>query len=128
MRPKKNLFFLISYFPALVSGFLLTASFPDFNLYYLAFVALVPLMVSIQSMTSKQSFYAGFVAGFGYYLHLVLGASEYSRTHPHTLHNHGLILPQSQDLFSSDCSDCLCQDYKIHRVHYYEYFTRLEMN
>ena len=71
MRPEKNLFFLISYFPALVSGFLLTASFPDFNLYYLAFVALVPLMVSIQSMTSKQSFYTGFVAGFGHYMTLI---------------------------------------------------------
>ncbi len=71
MRPKKNLFFLISYFPALISGLLLTASFPDFNLYTLAFFALAPLMVSTQSMTSKQSFYAGFVAGFCHYMTLI---------------------------------------------------------
>lgn len=71
MRPKKNLFFLTFYFPALVSGLLLTASFPDFGLYYLAFIALVPLMVSIQSMTPKQSFYAGFVAGFAHYMTLI---------------------------------------------------------
>jgi apolipoprotein N-acyltransferase len=71
MRPEKNLFLFVSYFPALVSGMLLTVSFPDFNLYPLAFVALVPLMVSIQSMTSKQSFYAGFAAGFCHFMTLI---------------------------------------------------------
>ncbi len=71
MRHKKNLFFLIPYFPALVSGLLLTASFPDVSLYYLAFVSLLPLMISIQSMTTKQSFYAGFVAGFAHYMTLI---------------------------------------------------------
>ena len=71
MRPKKNLLFLISYFPALVSGMLLTASFPNFNLYTLAFVALVPLILSIQSMRSKHSFFAGFAAGFCHYMTLI---------------------------------------------------------
>lgn len=71
MPHKKNLFFLISYFPALASGLLLTASFPDFSLYYLAFIALTPMMISIQSMTPKQSFCAGFVAGFFHYMTLI---------------------------------------------------------
>ena len=59
------------YFPALTSGLMLTASFPDFGLYPLAFAALVPLVISIQSMTPKQSIYAGFVTGFGHYMTLI---------------------------------------------------------
>jgi apolipoprotein N-acyltransferase len=62
---------LFSYFPALTSGLLLTACFPDSGLYYLAFIALVPLLISIQSMTPKQSFYAGFMAGASHYLTLI---------------------------------------------------------
>ncbi|MCP4719284.1 MAG: apolipoprotein N-acyltransferase, partial [Desulfobacteraceae bacterium] len=71
MCHKKNLLFVLNYFPALTTGLLLTASFPDPGLYFLAFAALVPLVVSIQSMTPKQSFYAGFVAGFTHYLTLI---------------------------------------------------------
>jgi len=71
MCHKKFLFFVITYFPALTSGLMLTASFPDFGLYHLAFAALVPLVISLQSMTPKQSFYAGFVAGFGHYMTLI---------------------------------------------------------
>ncbi|HSL61855.1 MAG TPA: apolipoprotein N-acyltransferase [Desulfotignum sp.] len=52
------------YFPALVSGLFLTLSFPDVNLYYLGFVALAPLIISLDSMTVRQAFAAGFAAGF----------------------------------------------------------------
>jgi len=62
---------LFPYFPSLVSGVLLTACFPDSGLYYLAFIAMVPLLFSIQSMTPKQSFYAGFMAGASHYLTLI---------------------------------------------------------
>ena len=55
---------LIPYFPALVSGLLLTLCFPDVNLYYLGFVALAPLIISLDSMTVRQAFAAGFAAGF----------------------------------------------------------------
>jgi apolipoprotein N-acyltransferase len=71
MCPKEKLFFLIPYVPALGSGLLLTASFPDVSLYILAFAALVPLLVSIQSMTPKQSFYAGWVTGVCHYMTLI---------------------------------------------------------
>ncbi len=71
MCHKKNLLSVITYFPALISGLMLTASFPDTEVYPLAFIALVPIMVSIQSMTPKQSFYAGFAAGFCHYMTLI---------------------------------------------------------
>ena len=71
MYHKKNFYSVFPYFSALVSGFLLTACFPDSGLYYLAFIALVPLLFSIHSMTPKQSFYAGFLAGASHYLTLI---------------------------------------------------------
>lgn len=55
---------LLLYFPALVSGLLLTLCFPDVNLYFLGFVALTPLIISLKSMTTRQAFIAGFGAGF----------------------------------------------------------------
>ncbi len=68
---KKNISFLLLYFPAFTSGLMLTASFPDTSLFYLAFAALVPLLVSIQSMTYRASFYAGFVTGFAHFVTLI---------------------------------------------------------
>jgi apolipoprotein N-acyltransferase len=55
---------LIPCFPALVSGLLLTLCFPDVNLYYLGFVALTPLIISLKSLTPRQAFIAGFGTGF----------------------------------------------------------------
>lgn len=71
MNPKKNLSFVFTYFPALTTGLMLTAAFPDSSLFYLAFAALVPLLVSLESMTAKQSFYAGFTAGFFHFITLI---------------------------------------------------------
>ncbi|MCP3940145.1 MAG: apolipoprotein N-acyltransferase [Desulfobacteraceae bacterium] len=71
MYHKQNLLFVTTYFPALISGLMLTASFPDLGLYPLAFIALVPLVISIQSMTPKQSFYAGVTTGFIHYMTLI---------------------------------------------------------
>ena len=61
----------LKYFPALVSGMLLTLSFPDANISYLVFFALVPLLLSIKPMTHQESFYAGFITGFSYFLTLI---------------------------------------------------------
>ncbi len=71
MNTKKNTQLWLKYFPSLTSGFLLTLSFPDTGLSYLAFFALIPLLVSMQSMTPKESFYAGFTAGMSYFLTLI---------------------------------------------------------
>ncbi|MBU0973068.1 MAG: apolipoprotein N-acyltransferase [Proteobacteria bacterium] len=71
MYHKKNLSFVLDHIPAVVSGLMLTAAFPDTGAYYLAFVALVPLLVLIRAMTPQRAFYAGFVAGFIHYLTLI---------------------------------------------------------
>ncbi|MBW2654486.1 MAG: apolipoprotein N-acyltransferase [Deltaproteobacteria bacterium] len=71
MMDQKNNSFLLKYFPALISGMALTLCFPKAGLSYLAFFALVPWLVSIQSMTSKESFYSGFIAGFFFFLTLI---------------------------------------------------------
>ena len=71
MIVNKNIQFLLKYYPALISGFFLTLSFPDTNIAWLAFFALVPLLVSIQSMTHKESFYAGLITGITFFLTLI---------------------------------------------------------
>ncbi len=70
LAQKKNSF-LLKYFPAVISGLALTLSFPKAELSYLAFFALVPWLVSIQSMTLKESFYSGFIAGLFFFLTLI---------------------------------------------------------
>lgn len=59
------------YLPAILSGIMLTASFPDLNLPWLAWIALVPLLVSIKEMKGADAFKAGFVAGFVHYVSLL---------------------------------------------------------
>ncbi|RLC05448.1 MAG: apolipoprotein N-acyltransferase [Deltaproteobacteria bacterium] len=64
-------YFSTKYFSALISGLLLTLSFPETGLFYLAFFALVPFFVSIRPLTSKESFYYGFIAGFFHFSTLI---------------------------------------------------------
>ncbi len=71
MTHKNRFSFVLPYFPALVSGGLLTAAFPDTGLFYLAFIALVPLWVSLGSMTPGQAFYAGLITGMSHFLSLI---------------------------------------------------------
>ncbi|MCP3875334.1 MAG: apolipoprotein N-acyltransferase, partial [Desulfobacteraceae bacterium] len=68
---QKNKNFLVKYFPAVISGLLLTLSFPKAGLTYVAFFALVPFLLSIQSMTVKESFYCGFTTGIFHFLTLI---------------------------------------------------------
>ncbi|MEW6672312.1 MAG: apolipoprotein N-acyltransferase [Thermodesulfobacteriota bacterium] len=53
------------------SGVLLTASFPKVGLDWLAWFALVPLLVSIRTLSVKDSFLLGLTTGFVHYLTLV---------------------------------------------------------
>lgn len=71
MTHKNRFSYALPYFPALVSGGLLTASFPDTGLFYLAFIALVPLWVSLGSMAPGQAFFAGLITGSVHYLSLI---------------------------------------------------------
>ncbi len=69
--PQKNNNFIILYFPAFISGLLLTLSFPRAGLAYLAFFALVPWLISLPSLTLKQSFFSGLMAGLSHFITLI---------------------------------------------------------
>ncbi len=62
---------ILKYIPALASGCLLTLSFPKTGFFALAFVALIPVLVSIRKMTLKQSFLSGFITGFIHFSTLI---------------------------------------------------------
>src|SRR3990172_1253539 len=53
---------------SIVSGLLLTASFPPFDLYLLAWVGLVPLLLSLKEEEEKMGFYVGGMAGFAFFM------------------------------------------------------------
>lgn len=71
MIAHKNHINLIQFFPSVASGFLLTWCFPNANLFYLAFLALVPWLISLKSMNAKQSFYSGLVFGIVHFCSLI---------------------------------------------------------
>ncbi len=71
MNLRHRVSILLPYFPALISGVMLTAAFPDTHLFLLAFFAIVPLWVSLGSMTPRQAFYAGMATGMTHYLTLI---------------------------------------------------------
>jgi apolipoprotein N-acyltransferase len=56
---------------ALLSGFMLTASFPPSPFYFLAWFALVPLLKSLENENPLASLRLGFAAGMAHYLTLV---------------------------------------------------------
>lgn len=71
MLPFPFLSLIATYFPALTSGLLLAASFPKPQVFFLAFAALVPLLVSIENMPGRQRFFAGLVTGVSFYASLI---------------------------------------------------------
>ena len=72
MITHKNIIrFPVKYFPALASGLFLTLSFPDTGISWLIFISLMPLLISIHSMTGKEAFYAGFITGVFHFLTLL---------------------------------------------------------
>lgn len=56
------------YGPAVLSGILLFLSFPNFGLYPLAWVSLVPLLISVWEKDKFTSFKAGYLTGIIYFL------------------------------------------------------------
>lgn len=66
---------------AILSGILLVMSFPSFNLSFLAWFALVPLLVAIRRANTKRAFLLGLVTGFFYFLGMtywIIPLGEYS--------------------------------------------------
>jgi len=55
---------------AIISSLLLTASFPKFNISYLAWFALVPLLIAIRDLSPWNRFRLGFLAGLAHYFTL----------------------------------------------------------
>lgn len=62
---------MIPYLPALASGLLLTLSFPKAGLSWLAFFALAPWLISLPSLTLKQSFFSGLISGLFHFITLI---------------------------------------------------------
>ena len=54
-----------------LSGVMLTASFPPGKLSFLAWFALVPLLISINNESFSHAFRLGFIAGIAHYLTLI---------------------------------------------------------
>jgi apolipoprotein N-acyltransferase len=57
--------------PAIISGLLMTAAFPKVGLSGLAWLALVPLLVSLRGQRPKNAFRTGMIAGLTHYLTLL---------------------------------------------------------
>lgn len=53
---------------AIVSGLALVLAFPPFNLGFLAWMALVPLLLSLEGQGGKRGFLLGFASGFAFFL------------------------------------------------------------
>ena len=68
---KRNKLHRLNLFLAASSGFLLTLSFPKFDISWLAWFAFVPLFVAIRNLSLKNGFYLGLLAGLVHYLSLL---------------------------------------------------------
>lgn len=66
MKIKKRDLFL-----AFLSGILTALSFPKFNLPFLAWISLIPLLYVLLKYKPKQSFFLGLVAGFSHFALLI---------------------------------------------------------
>ncbi|MBT8332676.1 MAG: apolipoprotein N-acyltransferase, partial [Deltaproteobacteria bacterium] len=66
---------------AAVSGLLLTGSFPKIGLDWLAWFALVPLLVALANLSARESFRIGFITGLIHYLTLLYWVVPVMRTY-----------------------------------------------
>ena len=64
MKAKKSIF---QYGPAVISGLLLVLCFPTINLFLIAWIALVPFLISLYDKQPKEAFTAGLAAGLPYF-------------------------------------------------------------
>ncbi len=76
---------------ALISGALLTLSFPNFDQGWLAWIALAPLLLALRETGWKTGFWLGFTAGLAHNLSLIYWTA-------HTMHTYGK-LPWLQSVF-----------------------------
>lgn len=74
---------VIKIISAVISGVLLTASFPRVGLSWLAWFALVPLLAAISNLQFKQSFRLGLLTGLVHYLTLLYWLSYTMGTYGH---------------------------------------------
>ncbi len=56
---------------AIFSGLLMTAAFPKTGIDWLAWIAIVPLLLSLRNVSWKERFRLGFIAGLAHYMTLV---------------------------------------------------------
>jgi apolipoprotein N-acyltransferase len=68
---------------AAVSGILLTGSFPETGLSWLAWFALLPLLIAVRDLKFRQSFRLGLLAGLVHYLTLLYWLSYTMKTYGH---------------------------------------------
>ncbi|MGD8667086.1 MAG: apolipoprotein N-acyltransferase [Desulfobacterales bacterium] len=66
---------------AAASGLLLTGSFPKVGLDWLAWFALVPLLVALANLSARESFRMGFITGLVHYLTLLYWVVPVMRTY-----------------------------------------------
>ncbi|SMD01935.1 Apolipoprotein N-acyltransferase [Desulfocicer vacuolatum DSM 3385] len=62
---------LLRYFPALTSGFIMTLAFPATQWSWLAWGALIPLLLSIRGTSPAQAFGMGLAMGMGHFFSLI---------------------------------------------------------
>ena len=65
------------------SGLMLTGAFPDIDIGWLAWVAIVPLLVAARNVPWKWGFGLGFLAGMVHYLSLIYWVAYTMRTYGH---------------------------------------------
>ncbi len=65
------------------SGVLLTLSFPKTGISWLAWIALVPLLVALRNLSSKKGFVVGFCSGIAHYLTLLYWLAYTMKTYGH---------------------------------------------
>jgi apolipoprotein N-acyltransferase len=68
---KQRALSLCDLFLAILSGLLLTASFPPVKLSFLAWIAFIPLLVSIRDKAPRHAFKLGFITGFFHTITLI---------------------------------------------------------
>jgi len=70
-------------FLALLSGLLLTLACPKSGLFWLAWFALLPLLLALRNLSPLNGFYLGFCAGLTHYLTLVYWLAHTMQTYGH---------------------------------------------
>ncbi|MBW2567962.1 MAG: apolipoprotein N-acyltransferase [Deltaproteobacteria bacterium] len=68
---------------AVLSGLLLTGSFPKIGISWFAWFALVPLLISLRNLSMQKSFFLGFLTGASHYISLLYWLPYTMKTYGH---------------------------------------------